>query len=98
MSPVLSERAAVEQLAAAVAAPATPPALCKRTVALWKPGEPQAGVYCRLSWSGRMPLTGRLRCTLCGEDAATWVIERAGARYLVEASDSIIGGRIVRQL
>lgn len=27
-----------------------------------------------------------------------WVIERAGARYLIEASYSIMGGRIIRQL
>jgi hypothetical protein len=27
-----------------------------------------------------------------------WIVQRAGARYLVERSESISGGRIVRQL
>ena len=45
-------------------APTNP--LCPRHLALWKPGEPQPGVGHRWSWSGSTPLTGVLRCTLCG--------------------------------
>jgi len=47
----------------------TMPGDCPRTLALWKPGVPQPNVNHAFAWSGRMPCTGRLRCTLCGEDS-----------------------------
>lgn len=40
--------------------------LCKRTAAIYKPGVPMSGMKCWYSWSGKMPLTGVLRCPMCG--------------------------------
>lgn len=40
---------------------------CPRTLALWRPGVPIDGVGHSYSWSGKIPCTGVLRCTLCGE-------------------------------
>lgn len=45
------------------------PDLCPRTLALWKPGEPQPDVGHAWSWSGSVPCTGDMRCTLCGAPA-----------------------------
>src|SRR6266853_1901261 len=42
--------------------------LCKRTRCLCRPGEPQPGCHCRYSWDGKIPCTGRLICTMCGEE------------------------------
>lgn len=44
------------------------PRICYRTLALWRPGEPISGVPHHYAWSGSVPCTGRLRCTLCGAD------------------------------
>lgn len=44
------------------------PVLCPRTLALWRPGVPQAGTYCRPAYSGSIPCTGPVRCTLCGQE------------------------------
>ena len=41
-------------------------ALCPRTLALWRPGVPVAGVPCHYTYIGRVPLTGTLVCPLCG--------------------------------
>lgn len=46
-----------------------PQRVCARTCALWQRGIPLPGVFCWYSYSGRMPLTGRLMCRLCGRDA-----------------------------
>jgi len=43
---------------------------CPRTLALWKRGERQPGVNHAFAWSGSVPCTGTLRCTLCGEDSS----------------------------
>lgn len=40
--------------------------LCKRTVCLWKTGEPQPGVTCVFAYTGSVPCTGQLRCMTCG--------------------------------
>lgn len=40
---------------------------CPRTVALYKPGHHMPGVNHSFSWTGAVPLTGELRCTLCGQ-------------------------------
>lgn len=42
---------------------------CPRTFAVHQPGIPQPGVVHNFRWTGSVPLTGRLRCTLCGLDA-----------------------------
>lgn len=39
---------------------------CPRTLALYKPGVPMGGDH-SYSWSGSMPCTGVLRCTMCGK-------------------------------
>lgn len=39
---------------------------CPRTLALYKPGVPM-GTDHHYSWSGSMPCTGVLRCTMCGK-------------------------------
>lgn len=39
--------------------------LCRRTLAIWKPGQPQQGVHCSFSFTGKVPNTGRLACHLC---------------------------------
>jgi hypothetical protein len=41
---------------------------CQRTFALYRPGVPLPGVSHRFAWSGSVPCTGRLRCTLCGAE------------------------------
>jgi len=43
---------------------------CPRTLALWKRGERQPSANHTFAWSGSVPCTGRLRCTLCGQDAS----------------------------
>lgn len=40
---------------------------CTRRFAIYKPGTPIPGVLHHFAWSGRIPCTGELRCTLCGE-------------------------------
>ena len=40
---------------------------CPRTLALYKPGVPMPGVSHHYAWTGRIPCTGVLRCTLCGD-------------------------------
>jgi hypothetical protein len=42
--------------------------LCKRTRALWRPGEPQEGIACSYAWSGTIPCTGTMQCVLCGRE------------------------------
>lgn len=37
-----------------------------RTCALYRPGEPIEGVDHHWAYSGQMPLTGSVKCTLCG--------------------------------
>jgi hypothetical protein len=44
--------------------------LCQRTNALWKPGQPIAGVFCSYAYRGKIPCTGTLRCHLCGKEIA----------------------------
>lgn len=39
---------------------------CPRTFAIYRPGVPLPGVAHHFAWSGSMPCTGTLRCTLCG--------------------------------
>jgi len=41
---------------------------CPRTFALYLPGQRIPGVGHRPRWTGAVPLTGVLRCTLCGKD------------------------------
>lgn len=41
---------------------------CTRDLALFKRGQPLSGVTCWYSWSGSVPMSGRLRCPLCGRD------------------------------
>ena len=41
---------------------------CARTMALWHPGERILGMRCWYSWGGRVPLTGRLLCRMCGRE------------------------------
>lgn len=40
---------------------------CQRTFALWKPGVPM-NIHCTYAWSGRIPCTGLLKCTMCGKE------------------------------
>jgi hypothetical protein len=40
---------------------------CMRTLAIFKPGVPLPGVRHSYAWSGKVPCTGSLRCTLCGK-------------------------------
>jgi hypothetical protein len=40
---------------------------CGRDLALWQPGQVQPGVTHRFAWTGEVPCTGQLRCTLCGK-------------------------------
>jgi hypothetical protein len=40
--------------------------LCPRTLALYKPGQPMPGVPHHFAYTGSVPCTGSLRCTLCG--------------------------------
>ena len=39
---------------------------CPRTLALYKPGQPMPGVVHHFAYTGSVPCTGQLRCTLCG--------------------------------
>lgn len=41
---------------------------CPRTLALYRPGVPM-GIGHHYAYSGEIPCTGRLCCTLCGADA-----------------------------
>lgn len=41
---------------------------CQRTLALWRPGEPQPGIEHHWAYTGVIPCTGPQRCTLCGEE------------------------------
>ena len=43
---------------------------CPRTLAIYKPGVPMTGVNHHFAWSGSVPMTGTLRCTLCGQRMA----------------------------
>jgi hypothetical protein len=43
------------------------PDVCPRTVAIYRPGEALPGVSHHYAYSGRVPCTGVLRCTLCGQ-------------------------------
>ena len=45
---------------------------CARTLALCDPGVPVEGLKCHYAWTGAIPCTGRLACTLCGKDRPTW--------------------------
>lgn len=40
--------------------------LCKRTLALYRPGVTLPGVHCSFAYRGEMPNTGPLVCHLCG--------------------------------
>lgn len=40
---------------------------CPRTFAIYRPGEPMEGVSHSFSWTGSIPMTGSLRCMLCGQ-------------------------------
>ena len=44
-----------------------PEAFCQRTLAIYKSGVPM-GTHCTYAWSGKMPCTGILRCTMCGKE------------------------------
>lgn len=41
---------------------------CPRTLAIYRPGQPMPGVSHHYAYRGNVPLTGRLVCTLCGQD------------------------------
>jgi hypothetical protein len=41
---------------------------CPRTLAIYRPGIRIHGVTHHFSWSGNMPMTGTLRCYLCGQE------------------------------
>lgn len=41
--------------------------LCPRTFALWKPGMQIEGVKHHYAYSGKMPCTGLIKCTMCGK-------------------------------
>lgn len=41
-------------------------ALCERLLCLWRPGEPQPGLTCVYTYTGRVPCTGPRVCITCG--------------------------------
>jgi len=41
--------------------------LCKRTLCIWKPGEPVENMVCHYVHKGNIPNTGARRCMFCGE-------------------------------
>lgn len=59
-----------EAIAAVLSAPAAGTQsnenLCKRTLAMYRPGVPMAGVHCSFAYQGKMPNTGSQVCHLCG--------------------------------
>lgn len=56
--------------------------LCKRTVCLWRPGEPQPGMTCTFAYVGRVPGTGPLVCMTCGgRDEARRLCEEYAATH-----------------